>query len=67
LAKRTKITCEVRLQATVDAERNLTAAKVIGGSRAVVNAAKDAVHKWKFAPGTRIDRVDVPVNFATNQ
>jgi hypothetical protein len=40
-----KITCEVRLQATVDAERKVKDVKVISRSSALVNAAEDAGRK----------------------
>ncbi len=67
LAKRMRITGEVKLQATVDAEGRVTDVKVISGSSALVNAAEDAVRKWKFAPGAGVDQVEVSVNFAMNQ
>jgi TonB family protein len=67
LAKRMKITGEVKLQATVDADGKVTDVKLISGSSALVNAAEDAVRKWKFAPGTGVDQVDVSVNFAMSQ
>jgi TonB family protein len=67
LAKRMKITGEVKMQATVDADGKVTDVKVISGSSALVNAAEDAVRKWRFAPGAGVDQVEVSVNFAMSQ
>jgi TonB family protein len=63
LAKRMKITGEVKVEATVDADGKVTGAKALSGSKALTNAAEDAVRKWKFAPGSDVSHVDVSVNF----
>jgi TonB family protein len=67
LAKRMKITGMVKLEATVDAEGKVTAVKTIEGNRMLSQAAEDAVHKWKFAPGDGVETVPVEVNFALAQ
>lgn len=63
LAKRMKITGEVKVQATVDEDGKVTEAKAISGSRALSGAAEEAVRKWKFATGPGVAHVDVSVKF----
>lgn len=63
LAKRLKITGVVKVEATVDSDGKVTAAKTLSGNSALLNAAEDAVKKWKFAPGDGTTTVDVDVNF----
>ena len=67
LAKRMKITGAVKLEATVDADGKVTAVKTVEGNRMLSQAAEDAVHKWKFAPGDGVETVPVTVNFAAAQ
>lgn len=64
LAKRMKISGEVKVEATVDAEGKVTDVKTVSGNRALQNAAENAVRKWKFAPGDGVSLVVVTVNFA---
>jgi TonB family protein len=63
LAKRMKITGEVKVDATVDADGKVTDAKAVSGSRVLCMAAEDAVRKWKFAAGPGVAHVDVSVKF----
>jgi TonB family protein len=67
LAKRLKIAGTVRLEATVDADGKVTGVKTLSGSKALSQAAEDAVSKWKFVPGSSISTEDVEVNFALSQ
>jgi len=67
LAKRMKISGEVKLEATVDADGKVTDVKVVSGSSALVSAAEDALRKWKYVPGAGVDQVDVTISFAMNQ
>ena len=67
LAKHMRITGAVKVEATVDAAGKVTDAKALSGNSALVNAAEDAVRKWKFAPGDGEAVVDVTVNFEMSQ
>jgi TonB family protein len=64
IAKRMKITGEVRLSVTMDAEGKVTDVQPISGSRALSEAAQDAVRKWRFEHGAGVATVEVSVNFA---
>jgi TonB family protein len=67
IAKRMKITGVVKLDVTVDADGKVTAVKTVEGNRMLSQAAEDAVHKWKFAPGDGSDTVTVDINFTLSQ
>lgn len=67
LAKRMRITGVVKVEATVDAAGKVTDVKALSGSSALVNAAEDAVRKWRFAPGDGVAVVDVTVNFQMSE
>jgi TonB family protein len=67
IAKRMKITGEVKVEATVDPDGKVTDAKAISGSKSLSPAAEDAVRKWKFVPGPDVTHVDVSVKFEINQ
>ncbi len=51
LARKMSITGTVRMQVIVEANGSMKEAKVVGGHPILVNAAMDAVKKWKFEPG----------------
>jgi TonB family protein len=63
IAKRMKITGEVKVEATVDADGKVTDAKAVSGSKTLSPAAEEAVRKWKFVPGADVSHVDVTVKF----
>ena len=67
LAKRMHITGVVKIEATVDADGKVTAAKALSGNSSLQNAAEEAVRKWKFVPGDGNATVEVEVNFAMSQ
>jgi TonB family protein len=67
LAKRMHISGAVKVQATVDADGKVTDVKAISGNSALMNAAEDAVRKWRFAPGTDVSKVEVTINFENNE
>jgi TonB family protein len=67
VAKRMKITGEVRLEVTVDPEGKVTGVKSLSGNVMLVAAAEDAVRKWRFEPGPATTTVDVMLNFALTQ
>jgi TonB family protein len=50
LARRMKITGTVKVLVVVAANGNLKDSKVVGGNPLLVNAAMDALKKWKFEP-----------------
>jgi protein TonB len=52
IARRMGLTGVVRLQIVVSANGTVKDTKVIGGHPILVNAAVDAVKKWKFEAGT---------------
>ncbi len=51
LAKKMHIQGTVKLEATVRANGSVKSTRVIGGNPVLVEAASDAVMKWKFSPG----------------
>jgi TonB family protein len=64
VAKRMRITGEVRLSVTVDAEGNVTDVKEVSGNHMLSVAAEAAVRRWKFEPGPGPSMVIVEINFA---
>jgi TonB family protein len=67
IAKRLRISGEVRLEATVDAQGRVKDVKPVSGNRMLELAAEDAVRQWKFTPGDGDTVVTVSVNFALGQ
>jgi len=63
IAKRMRISGEVKVEATVDAGGTVKDAKAISGNHIFEVAAEDAVRKWKFEAGTGDTKVVVSVNF----
>ena len=51
LARRMNITGTVKVLVVVSASGALKDTKVVGGNPLLVNAAMDALKKWKFEPG----------------
>jgi len=52
IAKRMGLSGTVKLQVVVAANGTVKETKVIGGHPILVNAAVDAVKKWRFEPGS---------------
>jgi TonB family protein len=67
IAKRMKISGEVKVEATVDATGKVTDVKTLSGNHMLSIAAEDAVRKWRFEPGGSESHVDVAVNFSVSQ
>lgn len=67
IAKRLRISGEVQLQATVDAQGKVKDVKPVKGNRMLEVAAEDAVRQWRFVPGDGDSVVDVSVNFTLDQ
>lgn len=67
LARRMNIRGVVKLLVVVSPEGNLKDTKVIGGNPILVNAAQDAVKKWKFEPGQEESVGTVEFRFQPSQ
>jgi TonB family protein len=67
IARRMKITGDVKVAATVDPDGKVTDAKAISGSQTLSPAAEEAVRKWKFLPGPNVSHVEVTVKFAMSE
>jgi TonB family protein len=48
LAKQMNVTGKVKIEATISPDGRVTGTKVVGGSPLLVNAATDALKKWRF-------------------
>ncbi|HXA56602.1 MAG TPA: energy transducer TonB [Candidatus Acidoferrum sp.] len=51
IARSAHITGRVKIEATIAADGHVISTKVVGGSPVLVNAATDALTKWRFEPG----------------
>lgn len=67
IAKRLHIEGVVKIEATVDGEGKVVDVKTLSGNRMLAIAAEEAVRRWKFATGSREEKVNVDVNFALNR
>jgi len=53
LARQMNVMGKVKIEATVSADGRVVETHVVGGSPLLVNAATDALKKWRFEPGTK--------------
>jgi protein TonB len=53
LAKQMNVTGKVKIETTISPDGHVTGTKVVGGSPLLVNAAIDAVKKWRFEPAAK--------------
>ena len=53
LARQMKLIGKVKIEATITADGRVSNTKVIGGNPVFVNAAIDALKKWKFEPAPK--------------
>ena len=53
VAKRNHIRGVVKLEVVVREDGRVKSAKVLGGNPVLINAATDAVRKWRFEPASR--------------
>jgi TonB family protein len=53
LAKQMNVTGKVKIEATIAADGHVLNTKVVGGSPLLVNAALDALRKWRFEPAAK--------------
>jgi TonB family protein len=63
IAKRMKITGEVKLQAVVNADGKVMDVKELSGNHMLAVAAEDAVKQWRFAPAAATSNENVAINF----
>jgi TonB family protein len=67
IAKRMKISGEVKLDVTIGADGKVKDAKAVSGNHMLGTAAEDAVRKWTFESGTGDATTVVVVNFTLSQ
>jgi TonB family protein len=67
IAKRMSITGRVKLAVVISANGSIKDAKVIGGHPILVNAAMDAVKKWKYEPAPSETSGTIEVSFEGKQ
>ncbi len=53
LARQMNVMGKVKIEATVSADGRVVETRVVGGSPLLVNAAMDALKKWRFEPGPK--------------
>lgn len=53
LARQMNVMGKVKIEATVSADGRVVETRVVGGSPLLVNAATDALKKWRFEPGPK--------------
>jgi periplasmic protein TonB len=53
LAKQMNVTGKVKIETTIAADGHVLATRVVGGSPLLVNAALDALKKWRFEPASK--------------
>ncbi|HVB87603.1 MAG TPA: energy transducer TonB [Candidatus Dormibacteraeota bacterium] len=53
LARQMNVTGKVKIEATIAPDGRVTATHVVGGSPLLVNAALDALKKWRFEPAPK--------------
>jgi TonB family protein len=63
IAKRMRISGDVKLEVTVDADGKVIDAKPVSGNGMLSAAAQDAVRKWRFASAPATTVTDLDINF----
>ncbi|MGH9712314.1 MAG: energy transducer TonB [Candidatus Acidiferrales bacterium] len=53
LARQMRVTGRVKIETTIAADGHVSNTKVVGGSPLLVNAAMDAIKKWRFEPAAK--------------
>lgn len=67
IARRLKVSGEVKLQAVVDAQGKVKDVKTLSGNHMLAIAAEGALRQWKFDPGSGETTVVVAINFTLAQ
>ena len=63
LARRTNVTGTVKLDATIAPDGRVTATEVVGGNPILIQAAVDAVRKWKFETSAQQTKERIELKF----
>ena len=64
IAKKMNLTGTVKLIAVVAPDGKVTSVEPVGGSPLLIQAARDAVSKWKYAPGAQESREPLEFHFS---
>lgn len=67
IARRMAITGRVKLSVVIAANGSVKETKVIGGHPILVNAAMDAVKRWKYEPSSSETSGTVEITFETQR
>jgi TonB family protein len=67
LAKQMNVTGKVKIEATISADGHVSATRVVGGSPLLVNAALDALKKWRFEPAPKDSAEVIEFEFGSQQ
>jgi len=67
IAKRMSLAGTVKLQATVGPDGSVKNVQPLGGSPVLIQAAQDAIYKWKFAPGKEETKETIDIKFESKQ
>ena len=66
LAKQMNVTGKVKIEATIAADGHVVSTRVVGGSPLLVNAALDAIKRWRFEPAPKDPRKWWSLRLAAN-
>jgi len=67
LAKQMNVTGKVKIEATIAADGHVLDTKIVGGSPLLVNAALDALKKWRFEPAPKDTTEVIEFTFSGQQ
>jgi len=67
LARKMNVTGRVKIETTIAADGHVVETKVVGGSPLLVNAAADALKKWRFEPGPKETTEIIEFEFTDKQ
>ena len=67
IAKRMRVSGQVKLEASVDAQGKVTDVKELSGNHTLALAAKEALMQWKFVPAPSESNETVEINFDLGQ
>jgi protein TonB len=64
LARRTNVSGTVKLDALIAPDGKVKSTEVVGGNPILVQAAVEAVRKWKFEPAAQMTRERIELKFS---
>ena len=67
LARQMNVAGKVKIEATVAADGHVLTTKVVGGSPLLVNAALDALKKWRFEPASKDTTETIEFEFGAQE